>query len=84
MALFRLGPSHDATTVVRGSGIYLRPAEMRDFEEWAALRDGSRTFLSAWEPVWPSDDLTRASFRRRLRLHAETRRCIAVDDHVHL
>ncbi len=71
MALFRLGPSHDATTVVRGSGIYLRPAEMRDFEEWAALRDSSRTFLSAWEPVWPSDDLTRASFRRRLRLHAE-------------
>ena len=53
------------------SGVYLRPAEMRDFEEWAALRDSSRTFLSAWEPVWPSDDLTRAAFRRRLRLHAE-------------
>ena len=71
MALFRLGPSHDATTIVRGSGVFLRPAEMRDFDEWAALRERSRTFLSAWEPVWPSDDLTRAAFRRRLRLHAE-------------
>ena len=71
MALFRLGPSYDATTIVRGSGVYLRPAEMRDFDEWASLRERSRAFLVAWEPVWPSDDLTRSAFRRRLRLHAE-------------
>ena len=26
---------------------------------------------AAWEPIWPSDDLTRAGFRRRLRRYAE-------------
>ena len=71
MALFRLGPSYDTATLVRGESVYLRPAEMRDFDEWAALRERSRTFLMAWEPVWPSDDLTRSAFRRRIRLHAE-------------
>jgi ribosomal-protein-alanine N-acetyltransferase len=71
VALFRLGSTHDSTTIVRGGGVYMRPAEMRDFDEWAALRERSRTFLSIWEPVWPADDLTRAAFRRRIRLHAE-------------
>lgn len=71
MALFRLGSSFETATLVRGDGVYLRPAEMRDFEDWANLRERSRNFLVAWEPVWPADDLTRAAFRRRLRLHAE-------------
>ena len=71
MALFRLGPSFDPASLVRGDGIYLRPADMRDFEEWASLRERSRQFLTAWEPIWPADDLTRAAFRRRIRLHAE-------------
>ena len=70
MALFRLGPSSDNATFVRGEGVYLRSPEMRDFEQWAALRHLSRDFLTPWEPTWPSDDLTRASFRRRLRRHA--------------
>ena len=43
---------------------------MRDYANWAALRHLSREFLTPWEPTWPSDDLTRASFRRRLRRHA--------------
>ncbi len=71
MALFRLGPSFDTTTLVRGDGVYLRPAEARDFDEWASLRDRSRQFLTDWEPIWPADDLTRTAFRRRIRLHAE-------------
>ena len=71
MALFRLGPSFDAVTLVRGEGVYLRPAEMRDFDEWASLRERSRAFLAAWEPIWPADDLTRSAFRRRIRLHGE-------------
>ena len=71
MALFRLGPTFDPASLVRGDGIYLRPAESRDFDEWASLRERSRQFLTAWEPTWPADDLTRAAFRRRLRLHAE-------------
>ena len=71
MALFRLGSSTDNANFVRGEGVYLRPGEMRDFEAWAALRERSREFLVPWEPTWPADDLTRASFRRRLRRHSE-------------
>ena len=44
---------------------------MEDFEDWAALRETSRAFLEPWEPAWPEDDLTRGSFRRRLRRYAE-------------
>ena len=71
MALFRLGPQYDAANFVRGDGVYLRPAEMRDYAPWAELRQSSRAFLTPWEPTWPPDDLTRAAFRRRVRRHAE-------------
>ncbi len=56
---------------IRGDTVYLRPAEMRDFPQWAALRERSRAFLTPWEPSWPFDDLTRSSFRFRVRRHAE-------------
>lgn len=56
---------------IQGEGIYLRPSEMRDYAQWAELRERSREFLTPWEPVWPLDDLTRASFRYRVRRHAE-------------
>ncbi|MFO1133594.1 MAG: GNAT family protein [Rhodoblastus sp.] len=71
MALFRLGPSYDHSAFVRGDGVFLRPAEMADFQDWSRLREHSRSFLAPWEPVWPSDDLTRAAFRRRIKRHAE-------------
>lgn len=67
MALFRIGSFGENATFIRGDSVYLRPPEMRDFEQWAALRHLSRTFLTPWEPTWPTDDLTRAAFRRRLR-----------------
>jgi ribosomal-protein-alanine N-acetyltransferase len=67
MALFRLGPPSENATFVRGEGVFLRPPDMRDFEAWAGLRERSRAFLTPWEPTWPGDDLTRSSFRRRLR-----------------
>lgn len=67
MALFRLYPPSHAAPLVRGDGIYLRPPEMRDFEAWADLRAQSRAFLTPWEPTWPSDDLSHAAFRRRVR-----------------
>ncbi len=70
MALFRIGTARDSANFVRGDNVYLRPPEMSDFEDWAALRHRSRAFLTPWEPTWPSDDLTRAAFRRRLRRHA--------------
>ena len=70
MALFRLGTDRDSVNFVRGDAVYLRPPEMHDFENWAALRHLSRAFLIPWEPTWPADDLTRSAFRRRLRRHA--------------
>lgn len=71
MALFRVGSSSDSANFIRGEGLYLRPLEPPDYEPWSKLREGSRSFLSPWEPTWPPDDLTRAAFRRRLRRHAE-------------
>lgn len=56
---------------IKGEGLYMRYSEMRDYEEWAALREQSRAFLTPWEPLWPPDDLTRASFRYRVRRHME-------------
>ena len=70
MALFGLGPALSHPPIVRGEGIVLRPAEMRDFEAWAGLREASRAHLTPWEPIWPADDLTRSAFRRRVRRHA--------------
>lgn len=70
MALFRVIMGRRESPI-KGEGVYARFAEMRDFEEWAALRGTSRAFLTPWEPTWPADDLTRNSFRYRLRRHAE-------------
>lgn len=67
MALFRLGVSSGNAIFTRGEGVYLRLPEPRDFDAWAGLRERSRAFLTPWEPTWPGDDLTKASFRRRVQ-----------------
>jgi ribosomal-protein-alanine N-acetyltransferase len=66
MSFFSLSRRKPAEHVVSGEGVYLRAAMQRDFDGWRALRAESRAFLKPWEPRWPSDDLTRAGFRRRL------------------
>lgn len=50
--------------------VVLRHPRPGDYEAWAALREVSRQFLERWEPVWPADDLTRASYRQRLKRYA--------------
>ncbi|HEY8261580.1 MAG TPA: GNAT family protein [Methylosinus sp.] len=70
MALFGL-VSYYRDLPIRGDGVYLRSSDMRDYVAWATLRERSRAFLTPWEPTWPADDLTRASFRYRVRRHAE-------------
>lgn len=67
VALFRLYSPSYAAILIRGEGVILRPAEMRDYEAWSDLRARSRAFLTPWEPTWPGDDLTMGAFRRRLR-----------------
>ena len=71
MALFGLAKTADPQPLVRGDGLYLRPAVAADYAAWAQLREQSRAFLTPWEPSWPPDDLTRAAFRRRLRRQTE-------------
>ena len=51
--------------------VFLRPPERGDYEAWASLRAGSRDFLSPWEPNWPPDALSRASFRARVARYAD-------------
>jgi ribosomal-protein-alanine N-acetyltransferase len=71
MALFRLPSSVPLALEPRGNGLLLRAPVMSDFPQWAQLREHSRAYLTPWEPIWPSDDLTRTGFRRRLRRYAE-------------
>ncbi len=71
MSLFRLTKAPEMEPLIRGDGLYLRPAVAGDFSGWAQLRAESRAFLTPWEPTWPEDDLTRAAFRRRLRRQVE-------------
>lgn len=52
--------------VLTGDGVVLRLPRRSDFPAWRALREDSRGFLTPWEPVWTSDELTFASFRRRV------------------
>ena len=71
MAFFRTVAFAETLPTIEGEGVTLRLPQMAEFEEWAALRTASRDFLTPWEPSWPSDDLTRAAFRRRLKRYAE-------------
>jgi len=54
-----------------GDRVFLRPPERGDYETWAGLRANSRDFLVPWEPSWPPDALSRASFRARVARYAE-------------
>ena len=74
MAFFRTVSMSDVMPAIVGDGVVLRVPQVSDFAEWAALRAASRDFLTPWEPTWPADDLTRASFRRRIKRYAEDQR----------
>ncbi len=61
--------SADSGFAVEAECVRLRAPRMGDFQAWSILRHASQGFLQPWEPTWPSDDLTRAAFRRRLALY---------------
>ncbi len=71
MAFFRTINFSEPPPSIEGEGVMLRTPQMTDFEEWAALRETSRSFLTPWEPIWPVDDLTRSAFRRRVKRYTE-------------
>lgn len=74
MTFFRAVSFTEPALTVTGDQVTLRVPQMNEFEEWAALREASRDFLVPWEPTWPADDLSRGSFRRRLKRYAEDQR----------
>jgi [ribosomal protein S5]-alanine N-acetyltransferase len=74
MAFFRTVSFNEPMPAVAGQGVSLRVPQSADHAEWAALREASRAFLTPWEPTWPSDDLTRSAFRRRLKRYADDQR----------
>jgi len=59
----------DSKPSLDGDRIFLREPQMSNFADWAELRQQSRMFLEPWEPRWAKDELTRKSFRRRLRYY---------------
>lgn len=67
MALLRTASPSDFGPVIRNDRVVLRTPQMSDYPAWSALRAESRDFLSPWEPLWAPDELSRASFRRRVR-----------------
>ena len=74
MAFFRTVSLSDLVPAIAGESVVLRTPQMSDYADWAALREESRDFLTPWEPTWPADDLTRASFRRRIKRYSEDQR----------
>ncbi|HML07502.1 MAG TPA: GNAT family protein [Xanthobacteraceae bacterium] len=71
MAFFRTINFSEPLPSIVGDGVVLRTPQATDYNEWAALRELSREFLTPWEPTWPADDLTRSAFRRRIRRYVE-------------
>ncbi|POR49658.1 GNAT family N-acetyltransferase [Bosea psychrotolerans] len=77
MALFRFSTDPPTRPLIRTQNLVLRAPVATDYAAWAVLRMESREFLTPWEPVWNEDDLTRTSFRLRVKRAA---REIATDE----
>jgi ribosomal-protein-alanine N-acetyltransferase len=77
MALFRFSTEPPTRPLLRTQNLILRAPQASDYAAWAVLRMESRAFLTPWEPVWNEDDLTRTSFRLRVKRAA---REIAADE----
>jgi ribosomal-protein-alanine N-acetyltransferase len=74
MALLRLDWSRDGDGHLACGEAVLRPPRPGDYGAWAALRGVSRNFLAPWEPQWGDDELSRASYRARLRRYSQDAR----------
>ncbi len=67
--VFLRSTAPETSPVLYGRGLYLRPPHPNDYALWAELREASRQHLVPWEPTWSRDELSRTSFRRRLRIY---------------
>jgi ribosomal-protein-alanine N-acetyltransferase len=71
MAFLRSFRPEEDFEVVRSGNLLLRQPTATDYAQWAELRALSRAHLTPWEPTWSHDDLSRATYRRRLRAYAK-------------
>lgn len=70
--MFDLGPSFvPLPPELTDATVRLRPPRYADFKAWRDVRENSRAFLEPWEPSWEVDMLTRAGYRKRVRLMAQ-------------
>lgn len=53
--------------VLADDAVSLRLPTVSDYAAWVSERSESRAFLKPWEPTWSTEDLTRTSFKRRVR-----------------
>lgn len=70
MAFLRSALPEDYIEPIRAERVVLRPPSLSDFPAWSALRTASREHLAPWEPLWGRNDLTYASYKRRLKHYA--------------
>ncbi len=74
MAFLRSVTSSDYLPQLQGRDVFLRAPVANDYAAWADLRSRSRSFLVPWEPTWANDELSRTSYRRRLRQYQKDQR----------
>jgi len=67
MSFLGTGFATDIGPIIRGKNLTLRPFSLSDYSAWADLREKSRDHLVPWEPSWSTNELSLASFRRRVR-----------------
>lgn len=67
MAFLRSSSGQDSALTLRGRRVWMRAPLMADYVAWAELRAMSRDHLTPWEPQWQRDELSRSSYRRRVR-----------------
>ncbi|MBX9926818.1 MAG: GNAT family N-acetyltransferase [Hyphomicrobiaceae bacterium] len=66
--VFLLGSIATEDYTVRAPSLALRPFAMSDFQAWADLRGSSRGELMPFEPKWAEHELTRNTFRTRIKI----------------
>lgn len=74
MVFIRPALSSEPHPLLRGEGVDLRPPIVADYDAWADLRRISRPMLTPYEPEWMDDELSRASFRVRLKRYQQDAR----------
>lgn len=67
MRLLNFASRYPEPTCLETERTLLQRPQLADYKAWADLRRESSDFLRPFEPTWAADELTRSSYRARLR-----------------